>query len=220
MRGEVGDSMHSPIRQDSASEYSNMSEPDKLEIDTKGTGKAGEQENESEMHANHLTPPTSTGPPSPRGRLTNQLQYLLKSVLMKGIWKHSFSWPFQTPVDADKLGLPDYYDIIKNPMDLGTIKTRLETNYYMSGKECIQDFNQMFTNCYIYNKPGEDSGDGPIFREALPFQSCTNASGGIGNKHYPAVSSEKDFTQEKATANISKCNVRVPNGYHDNSSAI
>ena len=49
----------------------------------------------------------------------------------------------------------DYYDIIKNPMDLGTIKTRLETNYYMSGKECIQDFNQMFTNCYIYNKPGE-----------------------------------------------------------------
>lgn len=49
----------------------------------------------------------------------------------------------------------DYYDIIKNPMDLGTIKKRLETNYYMSGKECIQDFNQMFTNCYIYNKPGE-----------------------------------------------------------------
>lgn len=41
-------------------------------------------------------------------------------------------------------------------MDLGTIKTRLETQYYNSAKECIQDFNQMFTNCYIYNKPGED----------------------------------------------------------------
>lgn len=41
-------------------------------------------------------------------------------------------------------------------MDLGTIKKRLETNYYHSAKECIQDFQTMFTNCYVYNKPGED----------------------------------------------------------------
>lgn len=41
-------------------------------------------------------------------------------------------------------------------MDLGTIKKRLENTYYWSGKECIQDFNIMFTNCYVYNKPGED----------------------------------------------------------------
>lgn len=41
-------------------------------------------------------------------------------------------------------------------MDLGTIKKRLENNYYWSAKECIQDFNTMFTNCYVYNKPGED----------------------------------------------------------------
>jgi hypothetical protein len=41
-------------------------------------------------------------------------------------------------------------------MELGTIKKRLETNYYWSAKECIQAFNTMFTNCYVYNKPGED----------------------------------------------------------------
>lgn len=41
-------------------------------------------------------------------------------------------------------------------MDLGTIKKRLEQNYYYSAKECIQDFNTMFTNCYVYNKAGED----------------------------------------------------------------
>lgn len=40
-------------------------------------------------------------------------------------------------------------------MDLGTIKKRLETNYYYSVKECITDVNLMFTNCYLYNKPGE-----------------------------------------------------------------
>lgn len=42
-------------------------------------------------------------------------------------------------------------------MDLGTIKKRLETNYYYSGKECMQDFNTMFTNCYVYNKAGDVS---------------------------------------------------------------
>lgn len=37
-------------------------------------------------------------------------------------------------------------------MDMGTIKKRLETAFYTSAQECIQDFNTMFTNCYIYNK--------------------------------------------------------------------
>ena len=95
-------------------------------------------------------------PPAERlGRNTNQLQFLLKTV-MKAIWKHSFSWPFQQPVDAKKLNLPDYHKIIKQPMDMGTIKKRLENNYYWSSKEAIQDFNTMFSNCYVYNKPGED----------------------------------------------------------------
>ncbi|GAB6021940.1 hypothetical protein CHUAL_006101 [Chamberlinius hualienensis] len=95
-------------------------------------------------------------PPSNRyGRNTNHLQYLLKTVI-KAVWKHNFAWPFYEPVDALKLNLPDYHKIIKHPMDLGTIKKRLENLYYYSGKECIDDFKTMFTNCYVYNKPGED----------------------------------------------------------------
>ncbi len=41
-------------------------------------------------------------------------------------------------------------------MDFGTIKKRLENNFYWSAKECIKDFNTVFTNCYVYNKAGED----------------------------------------------------------------
>lgn len=52
--------------------------------------------------------------------------------------------------------LQDYHRVIKQPIDLGTIRKRLENNYYWSGKECIQDLNTMFSNCYVYNnKPGE-----------------------------------------------------------------
>uniref|UniRef100_A0A674A4T3 Bromodomain containing 4 n=1 Tax=Salmo trutta TaxID=8032 RepID=A0A674A4T3_SALTR len=99
-------------------------------------------------------PPEYINPSQPK-RQTNQLQYLLK-VVLKTLWKHHFSWPFQAPVDAVKLNLPDYYKIIKVPMDMGTIKKRLENSYYWNAQECIQDFNTMFTNCYIYNKPGDD----------------------------------------------------------------
>lgn len=79
------------------------------------------------------------------------------------------------PVNAAKLQLPvgsddaisvlpnrlcslpqqDYHKIVQYPMDLGTIKKRLESSYYYSAKECITDMNMMLTNCYLYNKPGE-----------------------------------------------------------------
>nr|CAB3226160.1 bromodomain-containing protein 3 [Phallusia mammillata] len=90
-----------------------------------------------------------------RGRLTNQLHYLRK-VVLTGLWKHHFAWPFHAPVDPVKLNLPDYFEIIKHPMDMALIKKKLDTNQYYSAKECLQDFNLMFSNCYIYNKPTDD----------------------------------------------------------------
>ncbi|KAL2092330.1 hypothetical protein ACEWY4_012128 [Coilia grayii] len=108
------------------------------------------------------TPPPITNPPPPEvinttkpGRKTNQLQYM-QNVVVKTLWRHQFAWPFYTPVDAVKLNLPDYHSVIRNPMDMGTIKKRLENNYYWTAGECMQDFNTMFTNCYIYNKPSDD----------------------------------------------------------------
>ncbi|CAB3360095.1 Hypothetical predicted protein [Cloeon dipterum] len=104
---------------------------------------------------NGVANPSIMPPPDRPGRHTNQLQYLLRNVL-KALWQHRYSWPFQQPVDAKKLNLPDYYKIIKTPMDMGTVKKRLENNFYQSANECINDMNTMFTNCYVYNKPQED----------------------------------------------------------------
>ena len=58
--------------------------------------------NSEEINDNgeHTTPQSRKS-----GRLTNQLQYLLKTV-MKAVWKHHFAWPFHQPVDAAKLNLP------------------------------------------------------------------------------------------------------------------
>ena len=46
----------------------------------------------------------------------------------------------------------DYFEIIKSPMDMSLIKKKLDSTQYYSAKECLQDFNLMFSNCYIYNK--------------------------------------------------------------------
>ncbi|XP_016657125.1 bromodomain-containing protein 3 isoform X5 [Acyrthosiphon pisum] len=104
---------------------------------------------------NGIVQPPVVPPPNRPGRLTNKLNFLQKTV-MKALWKHQHAWPFYQPVDASKLNLPDYHKVIKTPMDLGTVKKRLENNYYWCADECIQDINAMFSNCYTYNKPGED----------------------------------------------------------------
>ncbi|XP_077591300.1 bromodomain-containing protein 4 isoform X2 [Stigmatopora nigra] len=119
-----------------------------------GVGGVGGGSQGPPHHAGNPPPPEYINLERPK-RQTNQLQYLLK-VVVKSLWKHQFAWPFYLPVDSIKLNLPDYYTIIKTPMDMGTIKKRLENSYYWNAQECIQDFNKMFTNCYMYNKPSDD----------------------------------------------------------------
>lgn len=64
------------------------------------------------MSAPKVCPAVSRNPPPPEvvnpdrsGRVTNQLEYL-ENVVLKALWKHRFSWPFQQPVDAVALCLP------------------------------------------------------------------------------------------------------------------
>ena len=78
-----------------------------------------------------------------------------RTVFLSGMLKHQHSWPFLLPVDTIKLGLPDYFKIIKRPMDLTTVKRRLENNYYWCAAECQEDICLMFNNCYLYNQKGE-----------------------------------------------------------------
>ena len=100
----------------------------------------------------NFTTPTKN---ASKGRNTNQLLFL-KTVVMRAMMQHRLSLPFRKPVDAELLNLSDYHDVILEPMDFGTIKSRLEEKHYWSAEECISDFKLVFNNCYTYNQPGED----------------------------------------------------------------
>lgn len=53
----------------------------------------------------------------------------------------------------DMLNFQEYYRYIQYPMDISTIRDRLSNRFYRNGDECLQDFQQMFVNCKVYNKP-------------------------------------------------------------------
>ncbi|NXG08541.1 BRD2 protein, partial [Sakesphorus luctuosus] len=94
---------------------------------------------------------------SKKGKLSEQLKYcngILKELLSK---KHAaYAWPFYKPVDASALGLHDYHEIIKHPMDLSTIKRKMENRDYHDAQEFAADVRLMFSNCYKYNPPDHD----------------------------------------------------------------
>jgi len=51
---------------------------------------------------------------------------------MQSLKKHPWIGPFLQPVDPIYLGIPDYYKIIQNPIDLSTIEKKLRNNLYSS----------------------------------------------------------------------------------------
>ncbi|MCJ8739495.1 hypothetical protein PDJAM_G00047830 [Pangasius djambal] len=62
------------------------------------------------------------------------------------------SLPFRQPVDPMLLGIPDYFDIVKNPIDLSTIKRKLDTGQYQEPWQYVDDIWLMFNNAWLYNR--------------------------------------------------------------------
>lgn len=47
-------------------------------------------------------------------------------------------------------GVPDYFDKVKKPMDLGTIKAKMDRREYADEEEFCEDMRQIFENCFLY----------------------------------------------------------------------
>ncbi|CAG9321299.1 unnamed protein product [Blepharisma stoltei] len=61
------------------------------------------------------------------------------------------SLEFQNPVDYKALRLEDYPAIIRNPMDLNTIKKKLKLSQYQGLSEVLADLSLIWNNCRTYN---------------------------------------------------------------------
>ena len=77
------------------------------------------------------TTPTSSSSSAPLSKKKtfkpDELRQALMPTLEKLYKQVPESMPFRQPVDPDALQIPDYFNIIKHPMDLSTIKRNLDT---------------------------------------------------------------------------------------------
>ncbi|PHH67922.1 hypothetical protein CDD80_411 [Ophiocordyceps camponoti-rufipedis] len=71
-----------------------------------------------------------------------------------GFWTRLVG-PFKDAVDPVEDGVPDYLDKIKRPMDLGSIKAKMDRREYSDEDEFLSDVRQIFSNCFTYWKKGD-----------------------------------------------------------------
>ena len=98
---------------------------------------------------------TQTGTTKEQLKLTfsrDELRNALLPPLEKLYAMEPEALPFRYPVDPQALGIPDYFEIIKNPMDLTTIKKKLDEGTYKEPWEFVDDVWQMFENAWTYNR--------------------------------------------------------------------
>lgn len=66
-----------------------------------------------------------------------------------GFWTRLVG-PFRTAVNPSVDNVPNYFDVVKKPMDLTTIRSKIGAGMYTSGAEFEADIRQIFQNCYEY----------------------------------------------------------------------
>lgn len=74
--------------------------------------------------------------------------------VLKVLQSHQHAWVFNTPVDPVELNLPDYFEVIKKPMDLGTIRKKLDNGVYHRLEEFEEHVLLTFDNAMLYNPEG------------------------------------------------------------------
>uniref|UniRef100_A0AAY5F207 Bromodomain PHD finger transcription factor n=1 Tax=Electrophorus electricus TaxID=8005 RepID=A0AAY5F207_ELEEL len=84
--------------------------------------------------------------------------------ILRSLQAHKMAWPFLEPVDPNDA--PDYYGVIKEPMDLSTIEQRIQKRYYNKLTEFVADMTKIFDNCRYYNP-----SDSPFYQCAEFLES-------------------------------------------------
>uniref|UniRef100_A0A8C6V0R3 Protein polybromo-1 n=1 Tax=Neogobius melanostomus TaxID=47308 RepID=A0A8C6V0R3_9GOBI len=102
----------------------------------------------------------STEEEAPTGSLKEVLEQLLEAIV-------SHSDPSGRTVSElfqklpSKVHYPDYYAVIKEPIDLRTITQRIQYTYYKSVNAMAKDIDLMVKNAKAYNEPGSQ-----VFKDA------------------------------------------------------
>ncbi|CAL8313378.1 unnamed protein product [Lota lota] len=100
-----------------------------------------------------------------------ELRLFLRDVTKRLATDKRFSI-FSKPVDIEEV--TDYLDVIRQPMDLSTIMTKIDTHRYLTTKEFLLDVDLICSNALEYN-PDKDPGDKVIRHRASSLKDSAHA---------------------------------------------
>ncbi|XP_019345554.1 protein polybromo-1 isoform X11 [Alligator mississippiensis] len=127
-------------------------------------GDAGEEDDDDEGHDNQGT---NSETPSP-GYLKEILEQLLEAIAVAtNPSGRLISELFQKL--PSKVQYPDYYAIIKEPIDLKTIAQRIQNGTYKSIHAMAKDIDLLAKNAKTYNEPGSQ-----VFKDANAIKKIFN----------------------------------------------
>ncbi|KAI9008581.1 hypothetical protein DFJ74DRAFT_360250 [Hyaloraphidium curvatum] len=87
--------------------------------------------------------------PGTSGTLSPELRKC-RTILSNLVKKQSSRW-FRNPVDPEKEGIPTYFNVVKQPMDFGTIRKNLDSLAYPDVSSFVADMELVFSNSYLFN---------------------------------------------------------------------
>lgn len=88
------------------------------------------------------------------GLRVEHVQRLVRPVMHRLLVHPKNMEMFNQPVDPEALGIPTYFEKIKNPMDLGTVKGKLQRGGYQNLDDCVAEISLVFDNAMCFNPPG------------------------------------------------------------------
>jgi hypothetical protein len=83
--------------------------------------------------------------------MANKMQHLYDTLINYTDPVRDIIGPFMTK--PCKKTYPEYYKVVKNPIDMETINKRIKTKFYKSLDNFAGDIKLMFENCKLYNDP-------------------------------------------------------------------
>lgn len=101
-----------------------------------------------------------------------------------GYWTRYVS-NFKRPVDAVIDNAPNYFDVVKKPMCLNMMKTKMDRGDYKNGAEFEADIRLIFQNCYEYWTPTDS-----IWKECEVFEDFFNNQWAQRSKYARKVKAE------------------------------
>lgn len=120
--------------------------------------------------------------------------------------KHQLAYPFLKPVDPIALHVPDYFDIVKEPMDLSTVEKNLRNGLYSNPSQFASDMRKIWNNSFLYNAKGSEIYQMTVSMSNYFEKLYSEIEGSTGNETYIELHKKV----EKLTKEIKELHTKNP----------